>query len=112
MLKQGGHALNLIYITQYVVDVTSSDGYTNVTTAYERIQSGDQDKLLICPFEPQTALMQEAPQPKRWQTTAMLVASPLGIISFYNWKENIGMLEKLYLLPSLVLFVTCYLFAL
>ena len=63
-------------------------------TAYARIKAGDEHKLLILPSEPTTAFVPEAPPPKSWHTIAKLVASPLGVISFYTWKENTGVLEK------------------
>ena len=94
VLKSGGHATNLTSIIQYYVDVTSSDGYTKTVTAHARITTGDEHKLLILPSEPSTAFVAEAPPPKSWTTIAKLVASPLGLISFYSWKENAGWLEK------------------
>ena len=94
VLKSGGHSTNLTSIIQYDVDVTSSDGYTKTMTAHARIKTGDEHKLLILPSEPTTAFVAEAPPPKSWQTIAKLVASPLGLISFYTWKENAGLFEK------------------
>jgi hypothetical protein len=94
VLKSGGHATNLISIIQYEVDITNSNGYSKTLTAHARIKTGDEHKLLILPSEPTTAFVPEDPPPKSWQTIAKLVASPLGVISFYTWKENAGVLEK------------------
>jgi hypothetical protein len=94
VLKSGGHATNLTSIIQYDVDITDSDGFSQTVTTYAQIKTGDEHKLMILPSEPTTAFVPEAPPPKSWQTIAMLVASPLGIICFYNWKENASVLEK------------------
>ena len=94
VLKSGGPATNLTYIIQYEVDITNSNGYSKTVTAYARIKAGDEHKLLILPSEPTTAFVPEAPPPKSWLTIATLVASPLGVISFYTWKENASVLEK------------------
>ena len=94
VLKSGGPATNLTSIIQYEVDITNSNGYSKTVTAYARIKAGDEHKLLILPSEPTTAFVPEAPPPKSWLTIATLVASPLGVISFYTWKENASVLEK------------------
>ena len=94
VLKSGGPATNLTSIVQYEVDIANSDGYSKTVTAYARIKTGDEHKLLILPSEPTTAFVPEEPLPKSWLTIAKLVASPLGVISFYTWKENASVLEK------------------
>ena len=94
VLKSGGPATNLTSIIQYEVDITNSYGYSKTVTAYARIKTGDEHKLLILPSEPTTAFVPEEPLPKSWLTIAKLVASPLGVISFYTWKENASVLEK------------------
>ena len=94
VLKSGGLATNLTSIIQYDVDITDSDRFSQTLTTYAQIKTGDEHRLLILPSEPTTAFVPEAPPPKSWQTIAMLVASPLGVINFYTWKENTSVLEK------------------
>ena len=105
MLKSGGHATNLTSIIQYEVDITNSDGYTQTVTTYAQIKTGNEHKLLILPSEPTTAFVPEEPPPKSWLTIATLVVSPFGVISFYTWKENAGVLEN-----CMFAAITCTLF--
>ena len=108
VIKSGGQDTNLTSIIQYDVDVTNSDEYTKTVTACARIKTGDEHKLLILPSEPFTAFVAEAPPPKSWLTIVKLVVSPVGLISFYTWKEDTGLLEKcLFAAITGSLFVIC-----
>ena len=115
VLKSGGPTTNLTSIIQYEVDITNNHGYSETVTAYARIKTGDEHKLLILPSEPTSAFVPEAPPPKSWPTIAKLVISPLGIICFYTWKENASVLEKcLFAAITVTLFVisaVCYVMA-
>ena len=105
VLKSGGHATNPTSIIQYDVDITNNHGYSETVTTFAQIKTGDEHKLLILPSEPTTAFVPEEPPPKSWLTIAKLVASPLGIISFYTWKENASVMDK-----CLFAIITCTLF--
>ena len=97
VLKSGVHALNLISIIQYDLDISNSDGFTETVIGQARIKTGDEHKILILPSDPTTAFVPVAAL-KDWKKVLREIAFQLflGMVCFslLRWKDSATLSEK------------------
>ena len=95
VLKSGGSNAphKTISIIQYEVDITNSTGMTDIVKVQACIVGKDTDSLHVLPMQPMSIC---APGPPEHTTMSIyiLLASPFGCISFYDWNESDSKHEK------------------